>query len=213
MTFFVVCFGIGAGFTIISFLLGHLDFSDLGGHFDAGAHFDAAHTDAHFDAAHGGAHAGPGGGHFHFSNLLSIFRPAAISLFLVVFGGSGIVLLNMTAPFVYAVIIGAVIGAFCVYLLIKLVLNPLSRAQNTSALSNDELMWNMAQVCVRIPASGLGEISYTIKDSVGRGPARTRGGQEIAAGESVIIEGVEDGVFYVARCAAAADKEKNNIMQ
>jgi len=205
MTLFIVCFGIGAGFTIISFLFGHLDFAHFG-------HFDAANTDAsgaHFD--HGSGDGGGQTGHFHLSGVFSVFRPVTLSLFLVVFGACGIMLTRMAVPFVYALIICAAAGAFCVLLLLKLVLDPLTRAQNTTALSNEELMWNAAKVSVRIPAEGFGEIAYTIRDSVGRGPARTRQGQALEAGESVIIEDIADGVFCVAR--VISDDTNANIMQ
>ena len=201
MTLFIVCFGIGAGFTIISFLFGHLDFAHFG-------HFDAAHTDvsgAHFDSGSGG------GPHFHLSSVFAVFRPVTLSLFLVVFGACGIMLTRMAVPFAYALLIGVVAGAFCVLLLLKLVLDPLTRAQNTTALSNEELMWNAARVSVRIPVSGYGEITYTIRDSVGRGPAGTRQGQPIEVGENVIIEDIRDSVFYVAKIAS--DEAKANIMQ
>ncbi len=172
---FQVCFFVGIGLTVISFLLGSF--------FDA-VGIDGLDLDIDF-----------------FGN--SVFLPVSpilAELLIMVFGGIGWILLdvNPSLPLFFIVIVATAAGIIVSMLVHHLVIKPLKKAQNTSAPNAEELVGIRAAVTETIYAGGFGEISYVIHGNSFSSPAKATNGGEIKAGKDVAICWIEDHVFYVA---------------
>ena len=159
---YVIFFGVGVGFVLISFLLGAVADSDSG--------------------------------------PLAIFQPKLIAVFLTVTGGAGIILSSrfdsvFSAPIVLT--ISVLSGLIIAGLLNRLVVIPLSKAQNTSAHDEQATIGTWAKVISPIPQGGYGKIRYSVSGSVVTSPAKSEDGGEIKNGESVAIVYIEGGTYYV----------------
>lgn len=175
LTLFQVCFFVGLGLILISFIFGNL--LDIVG-------FDGLDLD--FD--------------FLGIDLFLPFNPTFIMLFILVFGGMGWILL-VTFPalaILFNLLISFVTGVLACMLIHFFVLKPLKKAQNTSAPSREELIGIPATVSETIRAGGFGEIRYVVNGNSFTSPAKATDGREIKAGEDVAICWIKDHVFYVA---------------
>jgi membrane protein implicated in regulation of membrane protease activity len=88
---------------------------------------------------------------------------------------------------------GLVLG----FLLHKFIFAPLHRAQNTSAVSQEELVGTVAAVDSRILEGGYGRIVYAVAGSRVTSTAKAHDGNSIAAGTQVAIVYIEDNTFFV----------------
>lgn len=172
---FQVCFFVGIGLTLLSFVLGNL-FEAIG--------IDGLDLD--FDI-------------FGLDFFLPI-NPTLYILFFTVFGGIGWILVDYF-PFVAIIVViiialfsGIVVSSLVNYLVIK----PLKKAQNTSIPDAEELVGVRAIVTESIFTGGFGEISYVVKGNSFTSPAKATNGGEIKAGKDVAICWIEEYVFYVA---------------
>ena len=128
---FQVCFGVGLGYSVISFVLGQILGNFTGGHADAGGTADIdldmnadAGVDfdvsADIDAGHGASSVSP-------------FKPTVIAAFLAVFGGVGMITLPMIG-FYAALTVSAAAGLIAGYVIYRYVYTFLYNAQNTSTV-------------------------------------------------------------------------------
>ena len=161
-TLFIVSLGVGAGYTILSLIMGNL--LDIGD---------------------------PEGG-----NALSPLRPAPLAAFLTVFGGVG-TLYYTRFGLVITLILAAALGVLTSYLLIRFILMPLHKAQNTSTIEQQSLIGQKATVAEKIFENGYGKISYHINGSNFSSPAKSENGQEISAKTTVEIVYIEKNTYYV----------------
>ena len=166
-TVFVVAFGVGVGYTILSLLLGNL--LDLG---------DFGEIDVE-------------------AGTVSHLRPAPISAFLTVFGGAGMIIYARLGNIVITLLIATILGLAVAYGLIKFVLIPLSRAQNTSTVEKQSLIGQVATVNEKIFKDSFGKISYHVNGSNVSSPAKSENGEEIPAGTYVEIVYIEKNTYYV----------------
>jgi membrane protein implicated in regulation of membrane protease activity len=174
LTLFQVCFFVGLGFILISFIFGNL--LDIVG-------FDGLDLDIDVLGV----------------DLFLPFNPTLIMLFCLVFGGMGWILL-ITFPamvILFNLLISIISGVLACMLVHFLVLKPLKNAQNTSAPSMEELIGVQATVSETIKAGGFGEIRYVVNGNSFTSPAKATDGREIKAGEDVAICWIKDYVFYV----------------
>ena len=212
---FIVCFGVGAGFVILSFLfgeaLGHLgggadvDASfdgveaagDIGG-FDTDAgdfDLDAGGIDAGADASGFDADAGDFDAHVHGAGV-SPFKPMVIAMFLTVFGGSGL-LLDGGFTWFFALPLAIAIGlaaAFCLY---RFVYVPLYKYQGRGVVEKQRLVGLTATVTEAIPQGGFGKIKYVADGNVYNAPAKAEDGGGITRGSTVQIMYIEKNAFFV----------------
>ncbi len=174
LTIYQVCFRVGVLFTIVSFILGQfLDFMDFDGDLDLDGDI------------HGIA--------------VSPFKPVVITAFITVFGGVGIMGLDKELSQILTLIV-AVIAAFVVaWLFYKLVIVPLHKAQNTSAISQTEIIGFKAKVDLTITGTSFGKISYVIGGNTYTAPAKSQNGEDILKDEIVVISSIKDNVFFVNR--------------
>lgn len=193
---FEVCFGTGAIFTVISFLLGHVlhightdvGNADIGGidaSLDASVDLGGADANMEFDA--------------HAEGFFTALKPTVILSFITTFGGIGIINLRNGFNNVISTAIAAFIAFIISFSINKFIIAPLNRAQNTSAISQKKLRGNLGKLTVGINGDGFGRINYTIGGSSYNSPAKSYDGKDIEKGSDVIIIEIKNRVFYVKR--------------
>ena len=174
LTIFQVCFFVGIGLILITFIFGNL--FELTGFEGLDLDIDILGVD--------------------------LFLPINLTLcilFSAIFGGVGWIMLILY-PFLtnfLITIISFMAGLFICILLNILVMKPLKKAQNTSAPTTEELIGLKATVSETIFEGGFGEIQYVIHGNSFTAPAKSTTGVEIKAGKDVAICWIEDHVFYV----------------
>jgi len=177
---FQICFWVGVLFTLITFILGQFfDFADVDGDIDFDADFD-------FDGDVPGY-------------AISPLKPVIITAFVTVFGGVGLILLNRGLA-EELVVITSLAAAFMVSALIyKLIIVPLHKAQNTSAISQAALIGLEAKATLAISDKSFGNIAYIVGGNTYSSPAKALEEEIIPKNEVVIIRKIENNVFYVTR--------------
>ncbi|AOT71027.1 NfeD family protein [Geosporobacter ferrireducens] len=171
-SFFYILFGVGALYTIVTFLLGQLlDFMD----------FDADFDDEGL-----------------FNMHVSPFKPMIIAAFLTSFGGFGLIFQHKKDWHSMQIITAALLAALAIAaVLYYFVLVPLHRVQNTSAVEQKNLIGQRAKVTLSIKEKKFGKISYTVGGNIYSAPAKALGDKEFIAGEEVIIIDIQKNVFFV----------------
>ena len=170
-TIFWVCFGVGVGFVVLSFILGEV-FGVFGG---------------------GSGSCSTGGG----SGSATPMKPAIIALFLAVFGGSGLIFSQVFYLWFIIVplaLVAAVIVAGAVF---RFVFVPLWRRQNTSSQPIQSFVDTRATVILAIAEGRFGEITYSANGNTYTSPAKSVDGAPIPRDSIVDIVRIDDGVFYV----------------
>jgi membrane protein implicated in regulation of membrane protease activity len=182
---YLICFGVGLVFTLITGFTSHL----WGGH-DAG--MGAAHM-----GAEGHAEAG-----FGTSDMpgFSALGPTSIASFITAFGGFGMVFNRIEAtsnPWIslpLAVLCGLGIAAAVSWLFRTI----FSRTQGSSESRVATLIGTTATVITPISETGVGEIAYVQTGTRYSAPARSEGSAAIANGATVKITRIVGTQFYVA---------------
>lgn len=133
---------------------------------------------------------------------LSLILPLSPMLFILlvtVFGGAGLTLIRLHCPLpnFMIIIIALLIGYSITFLVNRFVLRPLKKAENTSAVPQEELVGKRAIVTEKIHKNRFGEIKYTINGNSYVAPAKATEEEEILVGEEVSICWIEDHIFYV----------------
>lgn len=128
----------------------------------------------------------------------SPLRPAPIAAFLIVFGGVGLIFYETLGLFM-VLIISASLGLIISYILIRFVLMPLHRAQNTSTIEKQSLIGLMATVNEKILLNGFGKIAYHVNGSNISSPAKSETGEEIMVGTKVEIVSIDRNTYYVRK--------------
>ncbi len=178
---YLVCFGVGLLFTVVSGILGGV----FGGH-------ELHHGDVADTHAEGGfaSHEMPG-----FSPL----SPTTLATFVTAFGGFGMVFHSMPAthsPFLSAPL--ALVGALAVAALVFWVFNTVFRkTQGSSESRVASLVGVTAVLNTSIPVNGVGEIAYVQAGTRYTAPARAEGGQAVPPGATVRITRIVGTEFFV----------------
>lgn len=127
---------------------------------------------------------------------VSPLKPAVVASFIIVFGGAGLIFLQMIPP-ITAVPLAGLVGTAVAYIVYRGVVIPLARAQNTTAIERKSLIGHSAQVTEKIPEGGFGKITYRVNDSIHTAPAKAWDGAEIVRNTSVEIVDIENNAYYV----------------
>lgn len=167
--FFIVCFGVGAGYAVLSFFLG-----EIIGLFDFDTEFD------------------------FIGDGVSPLKPSVVAAFLTVFGGCGFLLIRR-ADVLTAVAMAFLAAMAVAYLMYRYIILPLHRAQNTSAVEKQSLIGHDAAVTESIPQGRFGKITYYVNGNTYSAPAKTEDGGELARGAAVEIVSIERNTYYVRR--------------
>ena len=180
MTFLVylICFGVGLLFTLVSALASHL----FGGGHDADGHADAG--------AGADGHDMPG---------FSPISPTIIASFITAFGGLGMIFSRIEAtssPWISAPL--ALLGGFVIAAAVLALFRSFFRQTQSSSESKvASLAGQTASVITPIPAGAVGEIAYVQSGTRYTAPAREENGLPIASGRTVKITRVVGSQFYV----------------
>ena len=178
---YVLCFGVGLVFTIISAFTAHV----FGGHDASGGH----------EGAGGHAEAGinqdmPG---------FSLLSPTAIASFVTAFGGFGMVFSKIektSSPWISLPLSG--LSGFVIAGLVVMMFRTIFRkTQSSSEARVSQLVGTTGTIITPIPANGVGEIAYVNGGSRYTAPARSLSGAEIGNGKAVKIARIVGSQFYV----------------
>lgn len=178
---YLICFGVGLVFTIVSaFMADVFGGHDVGGHEGAGGHAEAGF----------GVNDMPG---------FSALSPTTIACFVTAFGGLGMVLSKIektSSPWI-SVPLSAVGGFIIAALVLMLFRSVFRRTQASSESRVARLIGTTGTLITPIPASGVGEIAYVDGGTRYTAPARSLNGAEIANGKAVRIARIVGSQFYV----------------
>lgn len=203
---YVVLAILGAGYVLVSMILGHL--GDFGSH-DASGDGGGAHTasaDYGVDqSGHGEATAGDGGAAaFHFP----FFSPLALATLAASIGGLGLV-----ARFGFRLADGpsllvAVPGALVVtYFVTWVAWRLASGSRGTSAIRPEALVGVPAEILTPIPAGGVGEAAALVAGQRFTGPAREVSGREVPRGAAVKVVRLSGSTLVVEIAAPRGAEE------
>lgn len=175
---FLITFMIGVIYTVISFLLGQIvDFA--GGDMDV----DFGWENIGF-----------------FDIPVSPLKPVVIASFMTIFGGVGLLAYRYKGvSFALSLTMAFAIAFVSAFLIYRLIVIPLYRAQNTSAHDIDKLQGTDAVVTSSIYGDSFGRIRYVVNDCTYSAPAKSISQKDIKQGEKVLIVEVENKVFYVEK--------------
>lgn len=168
---FAISFWTGVIMTVVSFVLGRIfDFFDIDGDIDIQ-------------------------GHMSFMTV-SPLKPIVILTFITVFGGAGLMSMERWGSIssLFIALAAAFLVSFAVY---RFIVVPLYRAQNTSAISQKELIGREANVALGMEGESFGKIIYIVNGNTYTSPAKSIDGAKISRGEKVVIEKIENNVFWV----------------
>jgi len=195
--FYLICFIVGFGFSVLSFLMGgvrwHLPFGGHGVHLAGGQGHAAGHAPGARSIS-GRVHSSP-------------FNPATIAAFLAWFGGTGYLLtryssLWVASGLVLAAIMG-LIGGGIVFLFVSRVLT--SEDENLDP-ADFEMVGVLGRISVPIREGGTGELIYSQAGTRRTCGARAEHGV-VAKGSEVVVTRYEKGIAYVRLWSEMADDE------
>lgn len=200
-TFYLVCFGVGLVFSLVSFLSGAFHF-----HLPVKWHLPHLHGHApmHGHAGAQGAGAGPraGGaardgaphGAFHFP----ILNSASLMVFLAWFGGVGY-LLTTRSQMMSVVVLGlaAVAGVAGAALITTFLVKVLDTPDSALEDIDYQMVGAVGKVNVPIRAQGTGEIIYVQGGTRRSAGARSDDGRALQKGAEVVVTRFERGIAYV----------------
>lgn len=181
---YVVCFGAGLLFAVVSAIGGHV--------------FGGQEADTGDIGAGGHAEAGFGGDNMPGVSPLS---PTTIASFITAFGGIGMILSRIEAtrsPFISLPLsaLGGLAVGIAVFMLFRAVF---ARTQSSSESRVGGLIGKAATVITPIASGGVGEIAYVDGGVRYTAPARTEGNVHAVSGDTVHIQRVVGTQFYVTK--------------
>lgn len=140
-------------------------------------------------------------GEYEGGSGMSFLRPAPISAFLIVFGGLGLIFYHNHGLFLALGVAGTA-ALFVSYFLVKFILMPLHRAQNTSTTVKESFIGHTATVSDKILENSFGKISFFVNGSNFTSPAKSTTGQSISQGTLVEIVYIENNTYFVRESEA-----------
>jgi len=183
---YMVCFGIGLLFTIISAFMAEVFGGDHGGGHDA---HHALGTDGHAEAGYNM----PG---------FSAFSPTVVASFVTAFGGFGMIFSKIEAtqsPWISAplsVVVALAIAALVLWMFREV----FEKTQGSSEAQVATLVGQTVTIISPIPENGVGEIAYVQSGTRYTAPARAEEGKPIRSGQTVRITRIVGSQFYVYPC-------------
>jgi membrane protein implicated in regulation of membrane protease activity len=190
--FFLICFGVGFVFSLVSFFAGGIHL-----HLPTKFHFDFGH---HGHVPHG-AHAASS---MDFSHV-SPFNVPSIMAFLAWFGGVGYLMSHNFNAGLGATLIVSLAGGLAGGFVVFLFLSKLASYDGSLDPADDEMVGVIANVDSAIRNGGTGEIVYLVRGIRHACGARTENGSTIPKGEEVVVTRFEHGIAYVRKWEEFAD--------
>lgn len=190
-----ICFLSGMVYAVIGGLMGSLFGFEHGGD-GGGVGGDGM--------GHGDASAGESGSGFDIAPL----SPAVVAAFLVIFGGTGLILTDLFDLSISASLPISIVVAFTVDMAVFTMLYRIFRAvQASSEPIEAALVGLAAEVTVSIPAQGVGQIAYICRGGRYTASARSEGQLDISVHGQVRIVRVVGSTLYVKRPAEGEEIE------
>ena len=191
--FFLICFGVGTLWALVSLLLGGLHFG----------HFGHAH--------HRHAHAP---GHSHGSHLpgwmASLLNPSCLAVFLAWFGGAGYLLTKYSGLLLWMnLALAAAFGLIGAWIL-ALFLRWLMRHERVMDPADYDMVGVLGRVSSTIRADGVGEVIYQRAGVRRLLCAKSETGVAISRGEEVIVTHFEKGIAHVRTWEAMTQRAGEN---
>ena len=182
---FLICFGVGTLWAVVSLLLGGFHF----GHFHGGHH----HGFHHGSHTHGSHMPGP-----HIPNwIASVLNPSCLAVFLAWFGGTGYLLTKYSGLLLWLnLALAAAFGLVGAYILAWF-LGWLMKNERVMNPADYDVVGVLGRVSSTIRADGVGEVIYLHEGSRRLLCAKSESGVAIARGEEVIVTHFEKGIAYV----------------
>jgi hypothetical protein len=190
-SFYLICFLVGFGLSLVSFVAQAADLHFGDGHGDGG--HAAPGTDGGVDAASDHA------AHHFKAGVVSKFNFSTITAFLAWFGGTGYLLLRYTTlGWVFAVLLAKLVG-LAGAALVFFILKQLAQRDRTLNPADFDMIGVLGLVSAPVYAGGVGEMIFT-QDGVRKAAAiRAEDGGAIQKGEEVVVTRYERGIGYVRR--------------
>lgn len=192
--FYLLCFGIGLTFSIVSFLMGGIR-SHI--HFPHGGPVHHGEGIGHAIGSHG-PRTGAVGGRAVRGGQISPFNSFTVMIFLAWFGGTGYLLTHyydvwFWSGLGFAILSGLVGGAIVYGFLSKILV---SGDENLDP-ADYEMVGVLGHIASSIREGGTGEIIYSQAGTRRVCGARSETGQAIAKGVEVVVTRYERGIAYV----------------
>jgi membrane protein implicated in regulation of membrane protease activity len=192
-TIYLLCFLIGAVWSLAALLLGGIHFGHLGhGHI---SHWHAGQT-GHIQRGHA-ASGGANGFKQGAAPFGYLVNPSCAAVFLAWFGGVGYLLARHTGLGFWAgLCIAAALGSLSVWILASF-LRFLTSSEQPLDPADYEIVGVLGRISAPIRTGGVGELIY-VSDGTRRVlSARSEGGEEIGRNEEVVVMRYEKGIAYV----------------
>jgi membrane protein implicated in regulation of membrane protease activity len=199
-TFFLICFGVGFVFSMVSFFAGGLHL-----HLPTKFPFHLGHH-GHVPHGHAGSagHAAHGGMHVDFTQV-SPFNIPSIMAFLAWFGGVGYLMEHNFHAGLAASMVVSLIGGLFGGAIVFMFLSKLSSYDGSLDPADDEMIGVIGTIDSAIRNGGTGEIIYLVRGIRHAAGARTENGSSLPKGEEVVVTRFEHGIAYVRKWEEFAD--------
>jgi hypothetical protein len=178
---YMACFLFGLLFALISAIFGGIFDSDFG---DGGA--DIGDMDANVEVTTDAV-------------ALSPLSPMVICVFLAVFGGTGIICIELLeTSILVSLALSTIMGILVAMAFFTAMSWLMNKAQGSMGLSATSILGSEAEVTLAIPRNGLGEISFVANEMRQRASAKSENGVPIP--QSHVVEVIRyTGNFYIVR--------------
>lgn len=129
---------------------------------------------------------------------LQIFSPITAATFVTVFGATGLICtigfdIDQRFSLVIAAFSGALVSLIVAYAYSRL----LVEMHGTTEIRQADMIGAVAQVITPIPADGMGEVRFEIKNELISRPARSSDRTPISRGTTVVVEQIVAGAVIV----------------
>ncbi|SEN38631.1 NfeD family protein [Lihuaxuella thermophila] len=129
-----------------------------------------------------------------------IFQPITLVGAITVFGGTGLILDQVTLLTPTYLLIWAIIAAILsFFLLYAFYVRPMKNAENSTGFRLADLKGKTGEVTVTIPARGFGEVMILTSAGNTNQIAASAEQVEIPRGSSIIVVEIKEHILYVAR--------------
>jgi membrane protein implicated in regulation of membrane protease activity len=205
--FYLFCFLVGFLWSLLSFIMGHLDFNFHFGHGDMGGSHDLGlghGHDVHAGDGHG-SHTGGDGQDSSITERMSVARISPVNLgtiaaFLAWFGGAGYILTTRSAIwFILGLILSIVSGLAGASIIYWFLAKVLIRTDQDLNPADYHMTGVLGHVSSSIREGGTGEIIYSQQGTRRTCGARSEDGTAIPKGIEVLVTRYQKGIAYVRR--------------
>jgi membrane protein implicated in regulation of membrane protease activity len=195
---FLICFGVGTVWALVSLLLGGLHFG----------HFGHSHHGPVLDKVLPGHSHAP---HSHTPGwMVSLLNPSCLAVFLAWFGGAGYLLTKHSGFLLWMnLALASAFGLVGAWILAWF-LRWLMKHESAMNPADYDMVGVLGHVSSTIRADGVGEVIYLREGARRLFSAKSETGELISRGEEVIVTHFEKGIAYVRTWEAMTQRAGEN---